>query len=459
MKKIPMVARGPGQTKPATSSFSPVRGALLQRKCACGGTPGPTGECEPCRKKRASQTLQRAVDHPSSTKRYSSDVPPIVDEVLSSPGRPLDASTRAFMEPRFGHDFSGVRVHADARAAESAQAVNSIAYTVGRDVVFGSQQYSPSSPSGRRLLAHELTHTLQQSGAPGPVNNALRVGPVDDVYEKEAEAQATRIVDEGAVTRTAESTFSAPRLQRQPKPGEKAKTEKTSCMKQASKRVFSRGNDDPAECQYETARTTVKLLFDPCACSQAGITSIPLRLEYKALMGGKSYSDEDKKTPETQASTIAGRLNLEEGGGGAASGPMTHTVDTGKKSVPGDPGDTLAQSLDLQTGVSCTGGTASGSVSLGGGAGADRYTAEAINWSVTTLGTKVEKASLGIDETTPGGRVATKTIDVTGGKKKGYPKFPGKPRDKGCACHKVTGVQFGKDCKPTGGAGFGSGEE
>ncbi len=435
------------------SSFTPARNGLLQRKCACGGTPGPTGECESCRKKRAAQTLQRAVDHPASFQPCSSGVPPIVNDVLSSPGRPLDASTRAFMEPRFGHDFSGVRIHADAPAAESAQAVHSLAYTVGRDVVFGAQQYSPGSSSGRRLLAHELTHTLQQSDAPGPVTNALRVGPVDDVYEKEAEAQAERIVDEGAATRTAEPTFSAPRLQRQPKP-----TEKTSCMKQATRHVFSRGNDDPAECQYETARTTVKLLFDPCACSQTGVTSIPLRLDYKALMGGKSYSDEDKKVLETQASTIAGRLNLEEGSGGAASGPMTHTEDTGKKSVPGDPGDTLAQTLDLQTGVSCTGGTASGTVSLGLGAGADRYTAEAINWSITTKGTKVETASLGINETTPEGRVATKTIDVTGGKK-GYPKFPGKPRDKGCACHKVTGVQFGKDCKPTGGAGFGSGEE
>jgi len=458
MKRIPLVARGPGPTKPAISSFSPVRGAVVQRKCACGGATGPTGECESCRKKRAAQTLQRAVDHPSSFQHSSSGVPPIVHDVLSSPGQPLDSSTRDFMEPRFGHDFSGVRVHADARAAESTHALNSLAYTVGRDVVFGAQQYSPSSPSGRRLLAHELTHTLQQSGGPGTVTNALRVGAVDDVYEKEANAHATRIVDEGAGPGIAGPTLSAPSLQRQPKPEEKTRTEKTSCVKQAARRVFSRGNDDPAECQYETARTTVTLLYDPCACSKTGTTSIPLRLEYKALMGGKSYSDQDKKTLETQASTIAGRLNLEEGGGGAVSGPMTHTEDTGKKSVPGDPGDTLAQSLDLQTGVSCTGGTASGSVSLGVGAGADRYTAEAIKWSVTTKGTKVEKASLSIDETTPEGRVATKTIDVTGGKK-GYPKFPGTPRDKGCACHKVTGVQFGKDCKPTGGAGFGSGEE
>ena len=73
-------------------------------------------------------------------------MPPIVHEVLHSPGQPLDPATRAFMEPRFGHDFSTVRVHTDARAAASARTVNALAYTVGRDVVF----------SGRALLSgHE----------------------------------------------------------------------------------------------------------------------------------------------------------------------------------------------------------------------------------------------------------------------------------------------------------------
>ncbi|MGB9632210.1 MAG: DUF4157 domain-containing protein [Chloroflexaceae bacterium] len=89
-------------------------------------------------------------------------MPPIVHEVLRSPGQPLDAETRAFMEPRFGHDFSRVRVHTDARAAESARAVNALAYTVGRDVVFGAGQYAPGASAGRRLLAHELAHVVQQ---------------------------------------------------------------------------------------------------------------------------------------------------------------------------------------------------------------------------------------------------------------------------------------------------------
>jgi hypothetical protein len=88
-----------------------------------------------------------------------------VHEALRSPGRPLDAAIRTDMESRFGHDFGRVRVHTDARAAASAGAVDALAYTVGRDVVFGPGQYQPGTAAGRRLLAHELAHTIQQGGA------------------------------------------------------------------------------------------------------------------------------------------------------------------------------------------------------------------------------------------------------------------------------------------------------
>ncbi|MDR3415981.1 MAG: DUF4157 domain-containing protein [Nevskia sp.] len=96
-----------------------------------------------------------------------SDVTPaVVDEALRSPGQPLDAATRAFMEPRFDHDFSRIRVHADSRAAASADAVRAQAYTVGNDIVFAAGSYAPFSPDGQRLLAHELTHSVQQASAP-----------------------------------------------------------------------------------------------------------------------------------------------------------------------------------------------------------------------------------------------------------------------------------------------------
>lgn len=97
-------------------------------------------------------------------------------ESLRGGGRPLSPSLRAFYEPRFGHDFSRVRVHHDAQAAASARAINAHAYTIGRDIVFGPAQYAPGTSSGQRLLAHELTHVVQQtgrSGANGPAHGLL----------------------------------------------------------------------------------------------------------------------------------------------------------------------------------------------------------------------------------------------------------------------------------------------
>ena len=88
-------------------------------------------------------------------------------ERVQTSGHPLDPGTRAFMEPRFGHDFSRVRVHADASAAEAAQAMHARAYTVGQDIVFGAGQYAPSTRKGRELLAHELVHTIQQTSSLG----------------------------------------------------------------------------------------------------------------------------------------------------------------------------------------------------------------------------------------------------------------------------------------------------
>lgn len=96
-----------------------------------------------------------------------STLPRGVRETLQSPGEPLDAGSRSAMEARFHQDFSRVRVHTDSRAADSAQAVNAQAYTVGDDLVFGHGRYAPHTPQGKRLLAHELTHVVQQRGGEG----------------------------------------------------------------------------------------------------------------------------------------------------------------------------------------------------------------------------------------------------------------------------------------------------
>jgi peptidoglycan hydrolase-like protein with peptidoglycan-binding domain len=133
--------------------------------------------------------LQR---NPAAPQQTVDEVPPIVQEVLSSSGQPLDTDTRAFMESRFGHDFSQVRVHTDERAVESAQAVNALAYTVGRDVAFGEGQYAPRTNEGQRVLAHELTHVVQQSSM--SKGSSMTVGPVDDGFEREADAASAATV-------------------------------------------------------------------------------------------------------------------------------------------------------------------------------------------------------------------------------------------------------------------------
>jgi len=112
------------------------------------------------------------------------EAPPIVDEVLRSPGQPLDAGTRAFMEPRFGHDFSGVRVHSDAKAAESASAVQARAYTAGRNVVFGAGEFAPGTHEGQKLLGHELAHVVQQSSPAAAAPQVQRKATAQDEADK-----------------------------------------------------------------------------------------------------------------------------------------------------------------------------------------------------------------------------------------------------------------------------------
>ncbi len=100
------------------------------------------------------QLLQRQAEGGTD---IPSEAPAIVHEVLHSPGRPLDATTRAFMEPRFGYDFSQVRIHTGSKAVESAKAVHALAYTVGQNIVFGEHLHIPQTQTGQKVLAHELT--------------------------------------------------------------------------------------------------------------------------------------------------------------------------------------------------------------------------------------------------------------------------------------------------------------
>ncbi|MEO5658412.1 MAG: DUF4157 domain-containing protein [Polaromonas sp.] len=173
---------------------------LLQRKCACGApTASLTGECAQCKSKKRLQTklaigashdpmereAERVADQvmaaparfpvnatPPCIQRQSeraSDEPGMapasVDRILATSGKPLEIQTRRDLEPRFGHDFSQVRVHTDGDAGNTARAVKARAYTFGGHIVFGDGQYAPATASGKRLLAHELVHVVQQGAA------------------------------------------------------------------------------------------------------------------------------------------------------------------------------------------------------------------------------------------------------------------------------------------------------
>jgi hypothetical protein len=133
--------------------------SLLHRKCSCEGS-GSSSDCDEC-KKTEEQTVQREAVGPPA----SSFAPPIVHEVLHSPGEPLSQRTRVLMETPFGHDLTRVRIHTDSKAAESARAINALAYTAGDHIAFAAGQYAPEDKGGSRLLAHELTHVIQQNRA------------------------------------------------------------------------------------------------------------------------------------------------------------------------------------------------------------------------------------------------------------------------------------------------------
>jgi len=149
-------------------------------------------------------------------------VPPVVHEVLRSPGQPLDLKTRGFMESRFGHDFSQVRVHTDGKAAESAASVYASAYTVGDHLVFNQAKYSPNTYDGRQLIAHELTHVVQQSSGTALPPGELRIGGTDTPYERAADNTSSRIMRQnpGPVSaRDVPTLASTAILQRQPNLG------------------------------------------------------------------------------------------------------------------------------------------------------------------------------------------------------------------------------------------------
>lgn len=199
------------QTTAPAPAVPAWRTGLLQRACACahGGE-----ECEECHSKHA---LQRYSTAPASG-LVAGAFPPAVHETLGRRGSPLDTQTREFMDARFGHDFSRVRVHTDEQASESARAVQAHAYTVGNDIAFRSGLYKPATSQGLALLAHELAHVVQQ-GSETPLPSGIDGGP-GDALEVAADAMAKQALagHHRPVHRTGRPTSGAPALLRQKAP-------------------------------------------------------------------------------------------------------------------------------------------------------------------------------------------------------------------------------------------------
>lgn len=217
-----------------------VPSLLLQSQCICGGSAGFSGECEECKTRRllghslqsqlrineagdeyervADRVAAEVMDMPNgqlggdhqplspgplvqraanqSSSVCAEPAHPQVSNVLETSGQALDREARAFFEPRFGHDFGFVRIHADQEAAESANAVNALAYTVGNHIAFASGHYRPTTKPGQRLIAHELSHVLQQGGV--VVSGAIQRSTTDQPAPSTADLPQASSEEAGA---------------------------------------------------------------------------------------------------------------------------------------------------------------------------------------------------------------------------------------------------------------------
>jgi hypothetical protein len=199
---------GNRELRPKAARLDPEDLGLTYRAAAAGRTDvlGPAGLLG----------LQRAVGNADVSALVSEqECSPVLDIVGSGGGSPLDTDTRVDMESRLGHDFSDVRVHTDSRAHDSARAVNAHAYTVGSNVVFQRDKYDPSSTEGKTMLAHELTHVVQQRSGPvdgSPTGGGIQVSDPSDRFEREATANADRAMSAPAPTAVSPA---GPAVQRQ----------------------------------------------------------------------------------------------------------------------------------------------------------------------------------------------------------------------------------------------------
>ena len=184
---------GARDLRPKADRIESEDAGLMYRAAAAGRTDvlGPAGLLG----------LQRAVGNAGVAGVVEEERSPVLDVVGAGGGAPLDANTRTDMESRLGHDFGDVRVHTDSRAHDSAQAVNAHAYTAGNNIVFQRDHYSPDTDAGKRTLAHELTHVVQQRSGPvdgTPAGGGISLSDPSDRFEREAVANADQVMSQPA---------------------------------------------------------------------------------------------------------------------------------------------------------------------------------------------------------------------------------------------------------------------
>ncbi len=242
-------------TQKATSAPAAlVASGLLQRKCTCGNSTMAGVECEECNKKKLQRKLSigstndpleqeagRVADQVLSTPAHSAvsgatpriqcfkgqatvdegNAPASVDRALSSSSTPLDPAIQQDMGHRFGYDFSRVRVHTGAAAEQSVRDVNAHAYTVGNDIVFGAGRYAPESNDGRRLVAHELVHVVQQESGVRRADMPVQRSATSEVLQRQPTQQQAMpeikfrigwLIDGGAPVETNEQVAALARL-------------------------------------------------------------------------------------------------------------------------------------------------------------------------------------------------------------------------------------------------------
>jgi hypothetical protein len=208
-------ASGVGHGSKGTS-VGPLGNLQIQRMCKECAKNHPridsTDELE--KEENAGSVMRKEAGPSTGNQGLSPQGKAKVNNVVQSNGQPLDTNARSALEPRFGRDFSNVRVHTDHPASDSAQEIQARAYTVGNHVVFGDGQYDPSTKAGQNLLAHELTHVVQQQRG---VHLKGEIGEAGDTYEREADAVANAVTDGRATASPISISAPSPPIQRKEK--------------------------------------------------------------------------------------------------------------------------------------------------------------------------------------------------------------------------------------------------